>query len=359
MLSSVNKFIKSSKTKLYTRLGQKDWKDVLKVVEKNSISCNILLINGQKIVVLDKKGDFTFYEDMILNSFVKDFKLPIAVPKDPYFTYFVNLYDNLLQTKQKLSFLHDVIQHCDKNNTNFNSYSKDIVQRVTSSILDHKDYAKLKETISKVSVPPKLPNKANIYSPDVTPSKKWYISVDIRKADFSSIKRFQPSLVNNKGSYDEFILSFTPFEYYRKAKHFRSVVFGLIKLNLGKLQKVILNDAYTVLDKDKVLGLMGTDEIILTTTEEEFKQDLLSINSVVDNGTFRVEVFTLEPLDPFFGFERRLYNEHTDSFTTELKCVPKDYYAQVYTNYFSLPVHPYNLKTMKDGVVITFDETLF
>lgn len=358
MLKTVNKFVKSSQTKLYTRLDSKDWKDVLKLVEIANISCNIITTNGQKIVVLDKKGVFTFYEDTVLNSFVKDFKLPIAVPKEPYFTHFINLYDNLLQTKHKLSLMNSVIEYCKKNNTNFNSYSKDVVKRVATSIQDHPDYAKLKDTISKVSVP-KMPNKANIYSYDVIPCKKWYISVDIRKADFSSIKRFQPSLIDNKGSFEEFILKFTPYEYYRKAKHFRSVVFGLIKLNLSKLQKVILNDAYTVLDKEKVLGLMGADEIILTTTEEEFKQDLLSVKSVVDTTTFRVEAFTLQPLDPLFGFERQLYNDETDSFTAELKCVPKDYYAQVYTRYFSLPTHPYNLKTMKDGVIVTFDETLF
>ena len=47
-------------------------------------------------------------------KFAKDFSLPIPVFKSPYFEYYVELYDTILQTKRKLGLLQKEIHVIDR-----------------------------------------------------------------------------------------------------------------------------------------------------------------------------------------------------------------------------------------------------
>jgi hypothetical protein len=62
----------------------------------------------------------------------------------------------------------------------------------------------------------------------------YMISLDMISANFSSLKYYNPALVRNCTSWNEFLSQFTSIKYFHESKFFRQLVFG--SLNTKKQQ---------------------------------------------------------------------------------------------------------------------------
>ena len=49
------------------------------------------------------------FAEKTLKIFIKDCSLPVQVLQEPYFSYFINLYDKDFQSKAKFQLLKDTI----------------------------------------------------------------------------------------------------------------------------------------------------------------------------------------------------------------------------------------------------------
>jgi hypothetical protein len=101
-------------------------------------------------------------------------KLPIPVYEDPYFDYFINLYDDFLQSKSKLNNYLTETQKSPKFEKEIDSVISKVHIHLKSFKKNkiHEKYTKLKQEF--------LYNNKN--------ASKFYVSIDLVQADFNSLK---------------------------------------------------------------------------------------------------------------------------------------------------------------------------
>ena len=79
--------------------------------------------------------------------------------------------------------------------------------------------------------------KETIY--DHQNDNKFFISLDLKSANFNALRYYDKGLVLNCNNWDEFIAKFTDLKYYLKNKLFRQKIFWLLEPD--KQRKIIGN----------------------------------------------------------------------------------------------------------------------
>lgn len=162
--------------------------------------------------------------------FVNDYDLPIPIIGDgDIFEYYINLYEEDFDALTLYSkTLNEIKENFDNNVNEFlNNYYKvreDIIQTVTKSEAFQK-FNKMDMNIFSIK------DKKNITSNNIYNQLnigKFFISVDLKKANFQALNKIDKDILLNSASYKELIEHFTDSEYIANSKYFRNVVFGMM-----------------------------------------------------------------------------------------------------------------------------------
>lgn len=298
--------------------------------------------------------------------FIKDFKLPITIPKEPYFSYFINSFDPLLSTKHKYGLLVDAINKLQSQNITLKHYSYTLIDKITDVIKQtsqYKDFIDCKDY--KID---KFPSNKNIYTGNVT--DKYYISIDIRTANFTSVKFFNKGLVLGCDDWQTLIKSFTDIEYFIQSKHFRQVVFGKVNGIMSKcvvIQKYLTKYLHDILVNNGVIITgVSNDEIVIETTKETMKDDMEKINKCIQmlpntmTNIWKIVTFTLSSINNSVSFLKTILDNDTfEKVGIEIRNTDKDFYPQVYKYVMGIPLEPYDMKFGNKGFVCNYDEPYF
>lgn len=128
---------------------------------------------------------------------------------------------------------------------------------------------------------------------------KKYISIDINKANWVALKKYDPEFENQLGnSYDEFMARFNVPEIFNYSKQLRQYIFGNINpKRQGKAQRVIIQK---LIDEFNYLNLeiccVKNDEVIFSFNEFYEIFDLLNN---VDRCLFKIKLFTVKRVEDF------------------------------------------------------------
>lgn len=295
--------------------------------------------------------------------FIKDYSLPIPVHMEPYFSYYMNLFDPLYNTKDKYKLLIDAKTILNKQQTTLKDESYRIMNAIIIEVKRNPLYNELiKETKYDLKV---LPNDVNIYGKN----KKFYISLDIIKANFTSAKFISPELVLKCNTWEDFMRKFTPLEYFIQSKYFRQIVYG----NLGikkilSVQKYMLAELYDkIKDHVQISGKCASDELFIATTEndmiDDYQKIMLLVNDLPENmkHIWRIAPISVEPLGTSNGHIRKTFNNlnNLDDFKIEIRNVNKDFYAQAYKYYIGEEITDSDMMAMKDEYLIKYCATAF
>lgn len=199
---------------------------------------------------------------------VKDFKLPIDLFDDDYWHYYTqestqNLAYGDIQAKEHL--LQEVIkgEHF-TNAEEFYAYSAKLRETIIKHISSKSEYA---EWNNQILPSQKFVEKKQLYQQ--ANNGKLFVSVDLIKANFNTLKHCNPALVDNKETYAEFIQQFTPYVYFVESKQLRQVIFGNLNPSRQQyFQKAIMLQLYADL-QDKMreyvkdLSASSSDELVL------------------------------------------------------------------------------------------------
>lgn len=183
----------------------------------------------------------------IKKRFVSDMNIPINVFDEPYFSYYIDLYENYFNSKTKWD---DLVQTVDNR---FNGspelfleeYAK-VRDKIITDLLDNESY---KEFISKDLSEYDIPNRdfpsSNVYKE--TNKDKTFVSIDLKKANFQALKKVG---VLTDDSYEDFISRYTDLDYIKKSKYTRQVIFGKTNPKRQiKLEKYLIDKVYSSLCK--------------------------------------------------------------------------------------------------------------
>jgi hypothetical protein len=128
---------------------------------------------------------------------------------------------------------------------------------------------------------------------------KKYLSVDIRKANWTILKKYDPDFLNELGnSYEDLLDKFNLHEIFHHSKSLRQFIFGNLNPKRQiKAQRVIIEE---LLNQHKHLNLevacVKSDEIIWIIEDDNQLQEVLN---TLDNNLFKAKIFTVQRVEDF------------------------------------------------------------
>lgn len=213
----------------------------------------------------------------------------------------------------------------------------------------------------------KFPPKKNIYGGNIT--NKHYISIDMKTANFTSMKFFNKEMVLGFDDWQTLIKSFTDIEYFIQSKHFRQIVFGNIKGVASKIvtiQKYLTKYLHDALQNHITITSVSHDEIIIETTQETIKSDMECINKCITTlpenmaNIWKIVTFTVSSINnSVYNLKTILDNNTFEKLNFEIRNTDKDFYPQVYKYVMGIDVTPYDMKFMNKGFVCTYDKCIW
>lgn len=281
--------------------------------------------------------------------FVSDYNLPIQVLHSPYFEERLDLFESEFGAKSEYDKLLALIRdkYDGKPNKFLEEYAK-IREEIISSAKNSKafkdfvngDFKKYERKFPVGNV--KLYTEANTIA-----NNNYYITFDLKKANFQAIRYVMPEVVQNSSTYEDFVGNFTNLDYFKNSKYIRQVVFGqLCPKKTIIVEKYLIGKIYDFISEYfKMWGQpfsINSDEIIYKVSEHHFKDFYWNnINHLIEvfKQCFGVEVrvnkFQLHLHKFHFGtsdatldvFEKQNFAPYQkDSFA----CLPIIYAPQVY-----------------------------
>ena len=251
------------------------------------------------------------------------------------------------------------------------TYTNYLLNKIVDHIKSTDSYKQFQLDDIKSCTSIDIPN-INIYDSNSDDElTEYYISLDIKKANFTSMCYFYPgiTLFNNKlyNIWEEFIKNFTDVEFFINSKPFSQIVFN--KLNNKKnsiLWKKICYNMYQLLKSTSlnIIGKISDDELIIKTNKYNIDNDISIINKILfDNDNSVSNYWKLTPYYVKYIARTGTYQKFYGKFCyytnkCELKGCEKDFFAQLYKQYNKIELCDNDLKTMINDFVVTFDEPL-
>lgn len=264
--------------------------------------------------------------------FCKDCNIPIRIFQEPYFTDRLALYDKFYGTLEKWDiFLNELSKyHCEQD------YFEEYNRVKDAAILDIKNteaYQKFnEEDTNKYAVTHRnLPNK-DIFKP--SNDKKCFISIDMRKANFSSLHHYNSNILGEADSWGEFIGRYTDNQHIISSKYIRQVILGNCNPKRHiTYEKYLMDGALTYLTEVFVsierVVFFSNDEIVIDVSDMDGnKQERIVF--AIRNGMkdmpvpLKTELFVLHKIVGTDGYCKEIIDEN-GNVEIEFKCL--DNYA--------------------------------
>jgi hypothetical protein len=130
---------------------------------------------------------------------------------------------------------------------------------------------------------------------------KKYLSIDMRKANWTVLKNYDPPFANElPNTYDDLLDQFEMPQVFKKSKSLRQYIFGNINpRKQAKSQRVIMQriiDQFSKLDGIN-LECIKNDEVIYSYTDIEYLKN--NVLDKIDNSQFKIKLFRNEKVEDF------------------------------------------------------------
>ena len=274
--------------------------------------------------------------------YVSDTNIPLQVLQSPYFEDRLELMEEDYGAKTKYENLLALIkQRFDNNPTKFLEEYHKIRDKIITTVLNseaYKDFISNDKFLVK-NFTPICPSR-NLYTNEQDGG--LFISFDMKKANFQTLRYANPAIVFDCDTYEDFIGKFTDLDYVKESKYTRQVIFG--KLNPKRtmtLEQSITNDFAK--EYKQRLGIYGfapfslkTDEIIFKceVSEKEFDSFHISPTIEYDGITYKASKFKLHARQFKLATSSSILTvyekeDYLNAHRRSLKAVPATYYPQV------------------------------
>lgn len=269
-------------------------------------------------------------------NFIRTFKLPIAIDREPYFSYFLNLLDPYYDTLRKFEmFKKSFDAHGEmmfKNNALIlNDTLKYLSQKpeyVRFSKMDMKPFQK------SLSI-----SKKDLYT--TGNEGRVYISIDLVKANFQSLKLVEPTLFDGHTTFNDFAISRGFDEVLLNSKITRQVIFGGLSparqqsIQQFMMEKIIIDLIDKGFKKEGIFSL-SSDEMFF----EDVGYDLEEIKETANRLGYEIRVERFDLVKPF---ERAYFVKEGHDGSREFKMVSTAVMAEFIKKYEGRPLEDTDL----------------
>lgn len=303
--------------------------------------------------------ELRYFSKELCKRFVEDTRFPMPVVNNAdRLQYYLDLYEKDYGTRTAYENMCDEIDiDYGGDQYAFIQAFYDAREKMINDILNnpkYKEFINCDMNVYGICDELKKSPKGDIYN--ATNVGKWFISVDLSKANFQAMKYFSKELVLNEDSYDGYVSRYTTSEYMVTSKHTRQIVFG--QTNPGRqvtIEKHLMSKLYENINYDREsvkVVRFNNDEIVfeilntnnfnnpfdecnhLTSVYEDFREsveDACSKTSIEASTTmFQLKAMCLHSLktDKFRRLNYLLFTPDVLDF--KFKSVPLVYNSIVY-----------------------------
>lgn len=307
-------------------------------------------------------------KEEVLNSiqlkkrFCKDCGLPIVVFDNPYFMERLQTLDPLFSCVEKFNRFCNELHGIPGEQAYFAQYNE-IKDKMIQEIKNSQKFQEFQEDVfSKINL---QIGKKNLYTPENDGGT--FISIDMKKANFSALHHYSKWIFNGCDSWEEFVKQFTNSVHISESKYIRQVVLGAC--NPGrqiKYESYLMSILYQHISEhlsNLDFYSLGEDEIIITVEnpnknpiniDHDFSLERLKevINSCPGGigKLVRIQMFDLNKIGNY-GYMKILYN---DSLGIEFKCIDAEIYHQIVKQYYDMPLTDNDLVFYHNGRLARF-----
>ena len=259
--------------------------------------------------------------------FCKDCNIPIRLFQEPYFTDRLTLFDKFYGTLEKWNLFVEELQKYNCEQDYFEEYNR-VKDSAILTIKESEAYQRFNsDDMNKYHVTHEnLPNK-DIFKP--TNDGKSFISIDMRKANFSSLHHYSADMFG-VNTWEEFIGKFTDNQHIINSKYIRQVILGNCNpkrhITYEKyLMDILLTDLLEKHIPIERVVFFSNDEIVIDVSDmNKSRQALLAFNieQYLKDASpkFKVELFTLYKINGTDGYYKEIVNNDGEK-DIEFKCL--------------------------------------
>ena len=259
--------------------------------------------------------------------FCKDCNIPIRLFQEPYFTDRLTLFDKFYGTLDKWNLFLEELQRYNCEQDYFEEYNR-VKDSAILSIKESEAYQRFNaDDMNKYRV-----THENLSSKDIfkqTNDGKAFISIDMRKANFSSLHHYSADMFG-VNTWEEFISKFTDNQHIINSKYIRQVILGNCNPKRHiTYEKYLMNILLTDLLEKHIpierVVFFSNDEIVIDVSDmNKSRQVLLAFNieQYLKDASpkFKVELFTLYKIHGTDGYYKEILNENGEK-DIEFKCL--------------------------------------
>ena len=299
--------------------------------------------------------------NLLRHRFVEDTCAPIQVLQDPYFTQRIKLFDKEFNTyADYLNYEGYVLNKYDGNINKFleeyHSLRDSIIGKVSTSDA-FKAFCEDEKITAEIKNYKPVMGLVNLYTQEqVKEGSNMFLSLDMKKANFQTLRWIDPAIVMDCETYDEFISKFSDVDIVKKSKRTREIIFG--KLNPSrtmKYEKILMGIVESYISKTIIpewfdLFSLNSDELIYKLKPGlDFKTAIREVSKKIDETTIRLNV-GLDIRMEFFElvchhFKTRESDKIMNVFVKQMsdgsksyKCANEIYFPQTYKLINGIPV---------------------
>ena len=312
-------------------------------------------------------------KERINQRFAKDFNLPINIFREDMFEYYHQLYKDDFWPEEEWIALNKEIQETYNGNMDawLQHYSevRDKIIRDLEASDAYQEYNKM--DMSVYAVPQQFRNypDRNIYNDEC--AGKWYVSFDLRKANFQALKRCG---VIKEDTYEDFVDKYDKSFYFKKSKYTRQVIFG--KLNPKRqitVEHYLMSNLLNLVNESefnemwyknaKVIAYKS-DEVVYEVNDPIDAKILESYEKVIKEKydiNVHVECFYIKklPIVNANGNKVDAYvRQDANGGKSVLKSVSTTFYPQVFKMWKGIELDERDLMFYVDDQLATFMESL-
>ena len=295
--------------------------------------------------------------------FVKDNNLPITVFDNPYFFQRLDIIDEFYDCKKKWELFCEEVSIFNSAEEYF-AYYNGVKDATIEYLQNNEAFVKFSNDTFFTNIVNPYP-KRNLYIEDN--DCKSFISIDMNKANFTAMKRYDATIFDDADSWEEFMFKFTNLKHITQSKYIRQVILGACNP-----KKQIQLEQYWMLQllnfiKNQVPGIevfsLAVDEIILYhpcdgNNDEDGKRKLEAIRSALNRHVLgkmvKMEEFVLERA-AIYGYTKSDVND-LDKVT--FKCFDAETFHQHVKMYRGKEVVDDDLVFYHNGVLARFLEPI-
>lgn len=237
--------------------------------------------------------------------FCKDFNIPIKIFNDKYFASRLSLYDYHYDCIKKYHRFVELVNRLGGEQKYLEYYSN-IKNNAITYLHENEamSYFSKEEDMSKFCIKNTGFSKKHIYT--TNNAGKCFVSLDMKKGNFTALHHYNPEIVANKDTYEEFIAMFTNEPHMIESKYIRQVIFGNVNPRRQTtyehyLMDKVLTEVLTYVNKEDIANF-STDEIVFCINENEMQDIMEKVYKTVEkscanNINIRPEFFRLHKIE--------------------------------------------------------------